>query len=57
VTDNPNELTVENSAVVLLQQGGGVGLALEYMVAQLAADIVPAPDGFAAEAARSGIPA
>ncbi len=57
MTDNPNELTVENSAVVLLQQGGGVGLALECMVAALAAGIVPAPDGFAAEAARWGIPA
>ena len=52
MTDNPNELTVENSKALgvptallsdVLQYGGGVGLALEYMLAQLAAGLVPAP--------------
>ncbi len=41
----PDYTSPERSLVndVVLQHGGGVGLALEYMLAQLTAGIVPAP--------------
>jgi hypothetical protein len=51
-TYNPNEFTVESSKALgvptallsdVLRDGGGVGPAIEYMLAQLAAGLVPAP--------------